>query len=102
MHLVTLLCSMDTGPITTLEFIRLAGHQSFKTMHPSISYIGLESFVVPFSHVHCWSFATSVSKSHRALAASTKATEAAPVPLCHLRTLSTSLGKEPQSPYEQI
>lgn len=26
-HLVTLLCSVDTGPITTLEFIWLAGHQ---------------------------------------------------------------------------
>lgn len=26
-HLVTLLCSVDTGPIATLEFIRPAGHQ---------------------------------------------------------------------------
>lgn len=40
-HLVTLLCSMDTGPITTLEFIWLAGHQSFKTTHSSISHTEL-------------------------------------------------------------
>lgn len=44
-HLVTLLCSMDTGPIATLEFIWLAGHQSFKTTNSSISHTGLESFV---------------------------------------------------------
>lgn len=79
-HLVTLLCSMDTGPITTLEFIRPAGYQSFKTTHSSISHKGLESSVQSLLATyrwHCWSFASSVSKWHRALAASTKATVAA-------------------------
>lgn len=40
-HLVTLLCSMDTGPIATLKFIWLAGHQSFKTTNSSISHTEL-------------------------------------------------------------
>lgn len=79
-HLVTLLCSMDTGPIATLEFIWPAGYQSFKTTHSNVSHKGPESSVQSFLatyHWHCWSFAPSVSKWHRALAASTKATVAA-------------------------
>lgn len=44
-HLVTLLSSMDTGPIATLKFIWLARHQSFKTTHSSISHTELTSFV---------------------------------------------------------
>lgn len=80
MHLVTLLCSMDTCPIATLEFIRLTGHQSFKTTHSSIRHTGLESFVWYLLDTylwHCSSFAPSDSKCHRASAPSTKATEAA-------------------------
>ena len=111
-HLVTLLCSMDTSPIATLEFIRPAGHQSFKTTHSSISHTGLDSFVWYLLSTclwHCWSFASTVSKWHLALAASTKATEAAAssatVLLCRSVTPGHRLHswrKEAQSLFEQI
>lgn len=102
-HFVTLLCSVDTGPIATLEFIRSAGHQSFKTIHSSISYAGLESFVwyLLVTYLwHCWSFAPSVSKCHRALATPTKPTEAAAASATVL-LFSSAIPDHPLHPWEK-
>lgn len=107
-HLVTLLCSMDTGPITTLKFIWLAGHQSFKKTHSSISHIELS--LLCNTYQLCPSdtagVASSVSKCQsigcfpQSNRGSSCLSHCSPVPLCCPRSSSTSLGKQQQSPYE--
>lgn len=106
-HLVTLLCSMDTGPISTLKFIWLAGHQSFKTTHSSISHTELGHLCGIYQP--CPSDTAGVASSVRSeywLLPPKQQRQQLPqplfsCPLCCPRSPSISLGKQHQSPYEE-